>query len=39
MLLSGLQGGDVNPEGGFNKVSLKVNTSQFGFDSNNRLEI
>jgi len=37
-LLSGLQGGDVNPEGGFNKVSLKVNTSQFGFDSNNRLE-
>jgi len=37
-LLSGLQGGDLNPEGGFNKISLKVNTTQFQFDSNNRLE-
>lgn len=37
-LLSGLQGGDVNPQGGFNKISLKINTSQFQFDSNNRLE-
>jgi|TARA_R110001583_G_scaffold46172_6_gene145109 hypothetical protein len=38
-LLSGLQGGGIDPEGGYQKLSLKVNTDQFQFDSNNKLEI
>ena len=35
----GIGGGGINPDGGYNKVSLEVNPTQLGFDNNNRLEI
>ena len=38
-LLYGLEGGGVDPDGGYQKISVKVNTDQLQFDADNKLEI
>jgi len=35
----GIEGGDSSSSGGYNKISLSINTDQFQFDTNNKLEI